>query len=49
MTQAKKKRRYQPPAILSSDAFERLALSCSGTQQGLRKPGNFTCTTHGAS
>jgi|GEM_PF-1899384 len=26
-----KRRRYEAPQVLSSEAFERLALSCSGT------------------
>lgn len=44
---------YSPPRISSSQAFERLALGCNGTQDELGdlfpKPGFTSCTTTGAS
>ena len=33
----KPRRRYTRPEIVSSEAFERLALSCSGTSGGSQK------------
>jgi hypothetical protein len=43
------KRIYRAPAIVSSDAFERLALTCSGNAQHRKKNPPATCGTVGAS
>ncbi len=50
--QQKKKSPYKPPAIVSSETYERLALGCNGTQGGRTpqpKNGAASCTTLGAS
>ncbi len=39
-----KKRPYQAPVIQHSEAFERLALACSGTQSRARKDPLTACT-----
>jgi hypothetical protein len=43
------KRSYRAPAIVSSDAFERLALTCSGNAQHRKKNPPTSCTTVGSS
>ena len=40
---------YVAPVIRSSDAFERLALACSGNAQLIEKSGFPRCDTVGAS
>lgn len=46
----KKKRPYAPPSVVSSEAFERLALGCNGTADTGRAKSRVTgCTTQGAS
>lgn len=50
--QPKQKRPYQPPRIVDSSAFERLALACNGTAsrggvgvKGAPTPNNCTTVT----
>lgn len=46
----KKKRPYAPPSVVSSEAFERLALGCNGTADTARqKTRGVRCSTQGAS